>query len=130
MSGIAPVPNSPERFSPVYERKLAPSMPGNRGPLRFEEGVATDTDVPNDFIRGMTEGASQMPRNMVDPETQYKHAAEVLQERAHVGSASWTESPQYLGEFAGGTDEPPQTYVQVDRSGGRYERSNPALVVD
>ena len=130
MPDLAPVPNVPEKFSPTYERKMAPSMPGNRGPLRFEEGVATDTDVPNDFIRGMTEAVNQMPHNMNDPATQYKHADEVLRERAHVGSASWVEAPLYLQEFAGGTDEIPVTYAQVDRSGGRYERSNPANIQD
>ena len=31
-----------------YEHALAVNN-ARRGPLRFEEGVATDTDIPNDF---------------------------------------------------------------------------------
>ncbi len=29
-----------------FERTMGPDIAGNKGPLRFEEGVATDTDVP------------------------------------------------------------------------------------
>jgi hypothetical protein len=46
---VAPAPMFPEKGDPQFERSLAPSIPMNRGPLRFEEGVATDTDVPMDF---------------------------------------------------------------------------------
>ena len=44
---IAPDPKFPERPGNVYDRKVSPATPGQRGPLRFEEGIATDTDVPN-----------------------------------------------------------------------------------
>ena len=49
---IAPQNPYPERFGNRFDRTVAPSIPASRGPLRFEEGVATDTDVPMDFARG------------------------------------------------------------------------------
>lgn len=130
---IAPVPHVPETGTYTYERKFSPAQPGLRGPLRFEEGLGTDSDIPNDFQRGMMEGAIPAPGhpNAVNPDTQYKHADETMQERAHVGSAAWVESPTYLGDYAGGAGEGNQVeYLQVDRSGGRYMRTSPALVMD
>lgn len=129
---LAPVPNAPESAGHTYERRMAPSRPGNRGPLRFEEGLATDPDVPRDFERGATEGFGTDARQSdVDRETQFKHAAETQRERAHPGSAAWTDSPTFREEFAseanGDWNEP--SYVQVDRSGGRYERTNVAKVI-
>jgi hypothetical protein len=130
--GIAPVPQFPENTPNLYERQLAPNQPGGRGPLRFEEGIATDTDVPDDFVRGMTEAARPAPgsTNHVDPETQWKHAADTMRERAHVGSAAWVDAPSVLTEFATGAQPTEQTYDQIDRSGGRYERRGPAVVTD
>lgn len=133
MTGLAPNPQFPEQAPYTFETKVAPAQPGNRGPLRFEEGLATDTDVPNDFQRGMQEGGLTAPGqpNQVNPETQYKHADEVLRERAHVGSASWVDSPPYLGAFAAGAGEGNVIeYVEEDRSGGRYENLNAAVVTD
>lgn len=129
---IAPVPNAPETAPHAYERKMAPARPGVRGPLRYEEGLATDTDVPRDFERGATEGIPTGARSSdVDRETQFKHSAETMRERAHPGSAAWTDSPTFRNEFAseanGDWSEP--SYVQVDRSGGRYERTNVAKIV-
>ena len=49
---VAPQNPYPEQQQGVFERTMAPSIPGNRGPLRFQEGIQTDTDVPNDFVRG------------------------------------------------------------------------------
>ncbi len=133
MTGLAPNPQFPENAPNTFERKMAPAVPGNRGPLRFEEGIATDTDVPNDFQRGMQEGGLTAPGqpNQVNPETQYKHADEVLKERAHVGSAAWVDSPPYLGAFAAGAGEGNVIeYVEEDRSGQRYEILNASVVVD
>lgn len=129
---IAPSPQFAERAPVQYERVMAPAIPMQKGPLRFEEGIATDTDVPNDFIMGMTrstQGAPGRP-NHVNPEIYYKHADETMQERAHVGSASWIEAPTFLSEFAHGTmtGYSEVVYEQVDRSGGRYERHNPASI--
>ena len=53
---IAPTPGFPEKVGATYERKFSPATPGLRGPLRFEEGIATDTDVPNDFQVGLDQG--------------------------------------------------------------------------
>lgn len=130
---LAPDPRFPERTGTAFERQIAPDRPGNRGPLRFEEGVATDTDVPNDFVRGMREGAIPAPgaNNHVNPDTLYKHANDTMRERAHVGSAAWVDSSQVLSEFAGaasGQDE--LSYRQETRSGRRYERGNAAEVRD
>lgn len=132
--GIAPTPSFPERAPTFYEEKMALSQAGNRGPLRFEEGIATDTDVPDDFIRGMTEAAIPAPGrpNHVNPELQFKHADETLSERAHVGSAAWVDAPTVLGEFAHGSfsGSAEVTYEEVRRSGGRYERIAPTVVQD
>jgi len=131
--GLAPNPGFPESAPYTYERKMAVGQPGLRGPLRFEEGLATDTDIPNDFQRGMMEGTIPAPgsQSNINPDTQYKHANETMAERAHVGSAAWVESPQYLADYAGGAGEGNQIeYLSVDRSGGRAGRSNPALVLD
>lgn len=130
---IAPAPQFPESPGTVYERKMAGNQPGLRGPLRFEEGLATDTDVPTDFQRGMLEGTIPSPGapNHVNSNVLYKHADETMSERAHVGSAAWVESPQFLSDYAGGAGEGNQIeYLQVTRSGGRYGRMNPALVQD
>lgn len=129
--GIAPNPRFPE--SPageyVYERKIAEGRVGNRGPLRFEEGVATDTDVPRDFARGMQEAVgSGVGSAVVDPETQFKRANETTQERAHVGSASWIEAPTFLGAFAQGAGEPEVETIQVLAPMVRSSRRNPVTV--
>ena len=132
--GLAPDPNVPERVGNVYERVVAPGIPGQRGPLRFEEGIATDTDVPSDFVRGLREGAIPAPGrpNHVNPATLFKHADETMRERAHVGSASWPDAPTFVNEFAHGamTDYAEQTYEMVRRSGGRQERRGAAVVND
>ena len=129
---ISPAPRFPERAPQVYEMKPA----GNetrRGPLRFEEGIATDTDVPNDFQLGMEQGsATAAGRPNRNAPVHTKSAAETLAERAHVGSAAWAEAPTYLGEFAHGTmnDYSAAQIETVARSGGRTERQSPTVVND
>ena len=130
--GIAPNPQFPEKVGYTYERKMAPSIPANRGPLRFEEGVATDTDVPNDFTKGVMQGLVSAPgRPNHNANVFEKPAAETMQQRAHVGSAAWVEAPEMLGDFAhgafAGSDK--VEYEQVDRS-NRPHRMNPAVVQD
>lgn len=131
--GIAPNPQFPEKPDYVYERKMGPNMPGMRGPLRFEEGVATDTDIPNGFQRGLADGyisAPGRPNHNMKVDTKYPQ--ETFAERAHVGSASWVEAPTYLNEFAHGSfsDYGEIEYEMVRRSGGHYMRPNPAEVDD
>ena len=53
---IAPAPRFPEKPGNMYDRKMAGAVPGQRGPLRFEEGIATDTDVPQEFTNGAMQG--------------------------------------------------------------------------
>lgn len=129
--GLAPNPQYPERVGNTYESKVA----GNnvrRGPLRFEEGLATDTDVPNDFTKGVMQGYQTPPgRPNHNANVYEKSADETMQQRAHAGSAAWVEAPTFLGEFAHGAGAGSViSYEQVNRSGGRYERLNPANVPD
>lgn len=130
--GLAPDPQFPEYSPNVYERKVAPNVAGQRGPLRFEEGVATDTDVPDDFQRGMSADTSSAPGrpNYNPPEAQFKRAEETMKERAHVGSASWIEAPTQLGEFAHGafSDNAEVKYEEVTRPGTRQQRRSPTVV--
>jgi len=130
--GIGPAPMFPERSPQVYERKGAGNME-RRGPLRFEEGIATDTDVPTDFQKGIMQGFAAAPgRPNRNAPVWQKPAAETLSERAHVGSASWIEAPTFLGEFAHGsfTNYAEQTVEVVVRSGARTMRMNPTVVND
>ena len=130
--GISPNPMFPERAPQNYEIKPA----GNeerRGPLRFEEGVATDTDVPTDFQKGIMNGFAAAPgRPNRNANVFEKPAAETLAERAHVGSAAWVEAPTFLGEFAHGsfTDYAEQKFEEVIRSGGRSQRASATVVND
>ena len=129
---ISPAPQFPERAPQIYERKGAGNVT-RRGPLRFEEGIATDTDVPTDFQKGMMSGAATAPgRPNRNAPVWQKSAAETLSERAHVGSAAWVEAPTFLGEFAHGTytDRAEQMIETVVRSGGRQQRPAPTVVND
>jgi hypothetical protein len=130
---IAPAPQFPERQGPNYERKMTPASPGLRGPLRFEEGIATDTDVPNDFQLGINQGydtPAGRPNHNVN--VFEKSAEETMKERAHVGSAAWVEAPTYVQEFQNGNfqDYAETRIEEVFRSGARYQRGNPAQVND
>jgi hypothetical protein len=129
---ISPAPRFPERAPQVIERKGADNAV-RRGPLRFEEGIATDTDVPNDFQLGMQQGSAVAPgRPNRNAPVHTKSAAETLSERAHVGSAAWTEAPTFLGEFAHGpmNDYSGAKIETAVRSGGRTERMSPTVVND
>ena len=104
MTTFAPQNPYPERGTNVFERTNAPSITGNKGPLRFQEGVATDTDVPSDFARGayVDTAPYRASSAATNPEHVFKRAEETMRERAHVGSASWIESPEVLGDFVQG----------------------------
>lgn len=130
--GISPNPMFPERSPQVYERKLTGNVE-RRGPLRFEEGIATDTDVPTDFQVGIMNGFAAAPgRPNRNAPVWQKPAAETLAERAHVGSAAWIEAPTFLGEFAHGsfTNYAEQTFEEKVVSGARTQRMNPTVVND
>ena len=130
--GIAPAPGFPERSPQAYERTMSGNIE-RRGPLRFEEGLATDTDVPTDFQKGIASGFASAPgRPNRNAPVWQKPAAETLSERAHPGSAAWIEAPTFLGEFAHGsfTNYAEQTHEMVVRSGARTQRLNPTVVND
>jgi hypothetical protein len=127
---IAPDNIPSERSPQSFQRTVGPNTPGREGPLRFEEGIATDTDIPTSYTKGILDGYRTGPGspNHNNPDSQYKHADDVMAERAHVGSASWIEAPSVLREFVQGVTEPPVTFPDVLRSGGRYERGNASVV--
>ena len=130
---IAPTPKFPERPGTVYDRKMSPATAGQRGPLRFEEGVATDTDVPQEFTKGAMQGyvpaAGRPNRNANVFE---KLPEETMRERAHVGSAAWVEAPSNLNDFASGgfADHGDNRIERVQRDGGPQKSGNAAVVND
>jgi hypothetical protein len=106
----------------------------NRGPLRFEEGIATDSDVPMDFGVGAYEDTAPSPMRMNhnNPEMFYKYPEETMRERAHVGSSTWIEAPAMLGDFVKGAmagDMMP-TFEYVYNTGTHMNRPNPTVVSD
>ena len=131
-SPLAPSAVPPERANPTYEVKVAPDAPGGRGPLRFEEGIATDTAVPSDFMEGVMDGMIPAPgRSNHNANVYEKWPDQTTRERAHLGSAAWTEAPTFLNGFSEGAGpEAERAYVQVTRDGQHYNRSNPACVTD
>lgn len=130
---IAPTPKFPERPGTIYDRKISGATPGQRGPLRFEEGIATDTDVPQEFTKGAMQGYTPAPgRPNRNVPVHTKTAEETMRERAHVGSAAWVEAPNTLSEFAAGgfADHGDNRIEEVVRSGGYQKRLNAAVVED
>lgn len=130
---ISPAPRFPESADTVYDRKIAGAIPGQRGPLRFEEGIATDTDVPEQFTNGAMQG--YMPANgrpNRNANVFEKLPEETMRERAHVGSCAWVEAPQNLDSFAAGgfADHGDNRFEEVFMNGARQAALNPAVVQD
>ena len=132
--GLSPDPQFPEKPTYAYDAQMAAGVAGQRGPLRFEEGLATDTDLPDSFRQGMLEPMIPAPGrlNHVNPDVQYKWPEQTMAQRAHVGSAAWIDAPSMLGEFAHGsfTDQAEVEYEGVTRSGARQQRRAPTMVTD
>lgn len=131
-SPFAPSPHFQERMTPVWEGKVGHNG-ARRGPLRFEEGIATDTDIPNGFREGIMQGYGTAPgRPNHNQKVDTKYPQETLRERAHVGSSSWVEAPIYRSEFGHGAiaDHGVVEFEQVTRDGGMQRRSNYATVTD
>jgi hypothetical protein len=129
--GISPAPKFPERAPQGYELKNAGNA-DRRGPLRFEEGIATDTSVPSDFSKGIGDGSAVAAgRPNRNAPVWDKPAAETLSERAHLGSASWIEAPTLLSDFSAGSfsNHAEQTFETKLATGGRARR-NPTVVND
>lgn len=130
---IAPAPRFPERPGNNYDRKLTGAVPGQRGPLRFEEGIATDTDVPMEFTNGAMQGyipAQGRPNRNAN--VFEKLPEETMRERAHVGSAAWVEAPTHLTEFASGAfaDHGDNRFEEVFRNGAHQQQLNASVVND
>jgi hypothetical protein len=127
-SPLAPDPEFRESADRFYETKTGNNT-ARRGPLRFQEGLGSDTDVPSEFARGAMQGYVTPPgRANHNMNVFEKPPAETMRERAHVGSASWPEAPTYLSEYAAGASEAEQKYLQVDRGEGHHNRHNYARV--
>ena len=130
---IAPTPQFPERPGTVYDRTMSPALPGQRGPLRFEEGLATDTDVPMEFTKGAMQGYIPAPGRPNHNQNVFeKYPEETMRERAHVGSAAWVEAPTVLQDFASNAfaDHGQNVFEEVFRDGGHQFRLNPSVVQD
>jgi hypothetical protein len=112
-----------------YEHAVAMNLT-RRGPLRFEEGVATDTDIPNDFGLGAYGDTQGDGRGR--PFTVVKDPMTTMRERAHVGSSTWIEAPTMLSDFVIGASvgqNGPEFEMEIG-SEQRLYRINPAMVQD
>ena len=126
----------PEQQQGVYERNMAPSITGNKGPQRFQEGVESDTDVPNDFqigAYGDTQPGGRPTVAVPSTESVFKRAQDTMKERAHVGSAAWIEAPQMLSDFVDGSRGGDHTQDSVQweeafNSGGPQKRPSAVRV--
>ena len=112
-----------------YEHVMAVNT-ARRGPLRFEEGVATDTDIPNDFGQGAYGDPGGDGRER--PFTVVKSPEETMRERAHVGSSTWIEAPTMLSDFVigAGIGQGPSQFEMELGSEVRLRRISPAAVSD
>jgi len=133
---IAPMNPFPERGRSeiVFEGGVGSERRFGNAPVYFEEGVARDTDVPNDFARGAYQDTAPISPTKAwqHPETFVKTAAETMQERAHVGSAAWVEAPSVLSEFAEGAGQGfgrPE-FAVVNNPGVTMRRTNAAKISD
>lgn len=112
-----------------YEAAYAQNV-NRRGPLRFEEGVATDTDIPFEFGRGAygdTEGDFRGRQTMSG---MLKPPVETMRQKVHVGSASWIEAPLELSEFVQGASADHPSFERVYGSESRIRRVNATVVSD
>ena len=112
-----------------YERAVAVNN-RRRGPLRFEEGIPTDTDVPNEFGMGAYGDPGGDGRGR--PFTTVKDPAATMAERAHVGSSTWIEAPTMLNDFmigASAGQSLPQWEMELG-SEQRLIRPSPTVVTD
>lgn len=130
---LAPTPSFPESPGTQYEVNYASGAPSGPGPLYFEEGLGTDTDVPSNFQLGAMQGYQTPPgRSNHNANVYIKSAQETMAERSHVGSAAWVEAPEMLQDFVAGSfsDAGEVRYEEVYRNGGRLQRPNAAVVRD
>ena len=113
-----------------YEHALAVNHT-RRGPLRFEEGVATDTDIPNDFGLGAYGDTAGDARGR--PFLNVKDPDETMRERAHVGSCfvdRGTDDALRLRHRRIGVGQNGPEFEMELGSERRLIRLNPAMVND
>jgi hypothetical protein len=110
-----------------YEVAIAQNV-NRRGPLRFEEGLATDTDLPFEFGRGAYGDTSGDYRGRQTMAGMVKSPEETLREKVHVGSASWIEAPLELSEFVQGASMDHPNFERVQGSEYRIQRPNATVV--
>jgi hypothetical protein len=129
VSPLAPDPEFEERAGTQYGTGHANNS-ARRGPLRFQEGISSDSDVTYNFSLGVRQGHDSHPgRPNVNAPVWQNSAEETLRERAHVGSASWPEAPSLTSEFAGGSGNDGETsFAMVKRDGHHQARRNYAEV--
>lgn len=108
-----------------YEHVVANNTT-RRGPLRFEEGIPSDTDVPREFGKGAYEDTGGDGRGR--PFTNAKSPGETTAERAHHGSASWIEAPEMLSEFVQGASNDHTSFER--RTAVPVRRIAPTVVSD
>lgn len=126
---LAPTPGFPEREGTYYEQSTASPTPGRRGTLRFQENLAASQGAH--FMTGARQGYETAGRPTHNKQVGIKPASETMAERAHPGSAAWTEAPTFLSEFVHGVSPTAERrYEQVTRDGGHQDRIVPATVRD
>lgn len=126
---LAPNPGVPERHNPYYEQEHATPTPARKGALRFQENLAASQG--QHFMTGARQGYETGGRPNHNANVYIKTPAETMSERAHPGSASWTEAPTFLGEFAHGVSPVAERrYEEVTRDGRHQDRIVPATVRD
>lgn len=131
--GLAPAPMFPERAPTGFEVNNVSGAPSGPGPLYFEEGLGTDTDIPSNFQLGAMQGYQTPPgRSNHNVPVFIKTPQETMSERAHVGSAAWVEAPTMLRDFAQGSfsDAAEVRFEEVIRPGTRMARQNAASIQD
>jgi hypothetical protein len=112
-----------------YEVAVANNV-SRRGPLRFEEGVATDTDIPFEFGRGAYGDTAGDLRGRQTMAGMLKTPQETMRERVHMGSASWIDAPAELSEFVQGAMADHPSFERVQGSESRILRYNATVVND
>lgn len=116
---LAPNPDFGERYTNVYETKIAPDRPGQSGPRRAEEQLlAHDLDVAPSFYGGVA-----VDLNATVPPYERRQAGQAFGRgplAAGNPAPSWTDESSYLASFASGAQQrgpsAPQTGVRPGAS--------------
>ena len=107
----------------------APDRRPGHPSCRYEEGLGFDTNLPVEFLVGLSNGSGGLPNHNANVFEKYPE--ETFRERAHVGSAAWVEAPDHLGSFVDGVQDSDRGEYGFDiRDGGHYARPGHAVVRD